>query len=195
MRRLGKHLLISVALLTTVAMPASGQTASPISLQVSGLWSLPFSGGLSGVQAGPGVEAQLRYNPGVFSFGVGAEISWHDTRVMGRSVKLTGAFLEPRFVIQTGSERVAPYLSARIAISQTTFEIANRTNTATATGFTANGGGGLLIVLGSSVNLDLGATFGRKKIGSATVPTTPPTVFDLGSGNNVIIRVGLAIGL
>ena len=145
------------------------------------------------MQAGPGVEAQLRYNPSVFSFGVGAEISWHDIGVSGRSVKLTGAFLEPRFVIQTGSERVAPYLSARIAISQTTFETANRTSTAT--GFTANGGGGLLIVLGSSVNLDLGATLGRKKIGSATVPTTPPTVFDLGSGNNVIIRVGLAIGL
>lgn len=193
MRHLGKHALTVVASLATLALPASAQTASPISLQVSGLWSLPFSGGLSRVQAGPGVEAQLRYNPGVFSFGVGAEISWHDTGVSGRSVKLTGAFLEPRFVIQTGSERVAPYLSARIAISQTTFEIANRSSTAT--GFTANGGGGLLIVLGSSVNLDLGATLGREKIGSATVPTTPPTVFDLGSGNNVIIRVGLAIGL
>ena len=192
MRRLGKHLLISVALLTTVAMPASGQTASPISLQVSGLWSLPFSGGFPECSRSRRRSA-TSLQPGVFSFGVGAEISWHDIGVMGRSVKLTGAFLEPRFVIQTGSERVAPYLSARIAISQTIFETANRTSTAT--GFTANGGGGLLIVLGSSVNLDLGATFGRKKIGSATVPTTPPTVFDLGSGNNVIIRVGLAIGL
>ena len=91
MRRSGKHALITVALLTTVAMPAFGQTASPISLQLSGLWSIPFSGGLSGVSAGPGVEAQIRYNPSLFSIGIGAEISWHDIGVSRRSVKLTGA--------------------------------------------------------------------------------------------------------
>ena len=193
MRRLGKHALTIVAFLATLAIPASAQTASPISLQVSGLWSIPFSGGLSGVSAGPGVEAQIRYNPGLFSIGVGGEISWHDVTGTRRSVRLTGAFIEPRYVIQTGSESVAPYLSGRIAVSQTTFEVADLTSTGT--GFTANAGGGLLIVLGSSVNLDLGATIGVKGLGSATVPTTPPTTFDLGSGNNVIIRVGLAIGL
>ncbi len=193
MRRLGKHALTIVAFLATLVIPASAQTASPISLQVSGLWSIPFSGGLSGVSAGPGVEAQIRYNPGLFSIGVGGEISWHDVTGTNRSVRLTGAFIEPRYVIQTGSESVAPYISGRVAVSQTTFEVSNLTSTGT--GFTANGGGGLLIVLGASVNLDLGATIGAKGLGSATVPTTPPTVFDLGSGNNVIIRVGLAIGL
>ena len=33
------------------------------------------------------------------------------------------------------------------------------------------------------------------KAGEATVQSNPPTVFDLGSGQNVIIRVGLAFGL
>ena len=108
-------------------------------------------------------------------------------------MKLTGAFIEPRYVIQTGSETVAPYLSGRVAISQTTFEVRDRSSTAT--GFTVNGGGGLLIVLGSSVNLDIGVTLGAKGLGKTTVPTTPPTVFDLGSGSNVIFRAGLAIGL
>ena len=193
MWRSGKHALTVVAFLTTLALPATAQTSSPISLQVSGLWSIPFSGELSDVSPGPGVEAQIRYNPGRFSIGVGGEISWHDVTGTNRSVRLTGAFIEPRYVIQTGSESVAPYLSARIAVSQTTFEVADLTSTGT--GFTANGGGGLLIVLGASVNLDLGATIGAKGLGSATVATTPPTTFDLGSGNNVIIRVGLAIGL
>lgn len=192
MRRLGKHALPLVAFLA-LAPPASAQTASPISLQVSGLWSIPFSGGLSGVSAGPGVEAQIRYNPSLFSIGVGAEISWHDVTGTDRSVRLTGAFIEPRYVIQTSSESIAPYLSGRVAVSQTTFEVSNLTSTGT--GFTVNGGGGLLIVLGSGVNLDLGATIGAKGLGSATVETTPPTTFDLGSGTNVIIRVGLAIGL
>ena len=192
MRRLGKHALTLVAFLA-LAPPASSQTASPISLQVSGLWSIPFSGGLSGVSAGPGVEVQIRYNPSLFSIGVGAEISWHDVTGTDRSVRLTGAFIEPRYVIQTSSESIAPYLSGRVAVSQTTFEVSNLTSTGT--GFTVNGGGGLLIVLGSGVNLDLGATIGAKGLGSATVETTPPTTFDLGSGTNVIIRVGLAIGL
>ena len=192
MRRLGKHALPLVAFLA-LAPPASAQTASPISLQVSGLWSIPFSGGLSGVSAGPGVEAQIRYNPSLFSIGVGAEISWHDVTGTDRSVRLTGAFIEPRYVIQTSSESIAPYLSGRVAVSQTTFEVSNLTSTGT--GFTVNGGGGLLIVLGSNVNLDLSATIGVKGLGTATVATTPPTIFDLGSGNNVIIRVGLAIGL
>ena len=192
MRRLGKHALTLVAFLA-LAPPASSQTASPISLQVSGLWSIPFGGGLSGVSAGPGVEVQIRYNPSLFSIGVGAEISWHDVTGTDRSVRLTGAFIEPRYVIQTSSESIAPYLSGRVAVSQTTFEVSNLTSTGT--GFTVNGGGGLLIVLGSGVNLDLGATIGAKGLGSATVETTPPTTFDLGSGTNVIIRVGLAIGL
>ena len=175
-----------------LVIPASAQTASPISLQFSGLWSIPFSGGLSEVSAGPGVEAQIRYNPSLFGIGIGVEASWHDLAVSGRSVNLTGVFIEPRYVIQTGSETVAPYLSGRFAISQTTFEISGSDQTGTSTGFTANVGGGLLVILGSRVSLDLGATIGAKGLGTETVETT---FFDLGSGTNVIIRVGLAIGL
>ena len=144
------------------------------------------------MESGPGVEAQIRWNPSLFGVGIGAEVSWHDLGLSGRSVRLTGAFFEPRYVVLSG-ESVAVYLSGRIAVSQTTFEVGNLTSTAT--GFTGNGGGGLLIVLGSSVSLDIGATVGVKSLGDATVPTTPPTIFNLGSGSNVIIRTGLAIGL
>ncbi len=143
MRRLGKHALTIVAFLATLVIPASAQTASPISLQFSALFSMPVGGGLSEVQGGPGLEAQIRYNPSLFGIGIGGEISWHDVTGTDRSVRLTGVFIEPRYVIQTGSERVAPYLSGRFAISQTTFQISETSDeTSTATGYTANFGGG-----------------------------------------------------
>ena len=78
-------------------------------------------------------------------------------------------------------------------MSQTHFTVARFTGDAN--GFTANGGGGLLFILGSSANLDLGVTFEVKDLGSATVASSPPTELDLGSGQNVIFRVGLAFGL
>ena len=43
--------------------------------------------------------------------------------------------------------------------------------------------------------LDVGLTVGFKKLGLVTVPSTPESRFDLGSGQNVIFRLGLAIGL
>ena len=193
MWRVVKHVIAAIALMTATALPAHAQTASPISLQLSGLWSIPFSGRLSNVSNGPGFEAQIRYNPSLFSLGIGGEISWHDVPTTNRSVRLSGLFIEPRYVLQTSSDKVAPYISGRVAISQTRLAVARRSGTAT--GFTANAGGGLIIVLGSSVNLDLGATIGAKGLGTATVDDTTPTVWDLGSGTNVILRVGLAIGL
>jgi len=193
MRRLGKYATTVVVFLAALALPASAQTSSAVSLQVSGLWNKPFGGGLDGLSPGVGGEAQLRWSPGLFSLGFGGEISSHDITGTDRIVKLTGAFIEPRYVIPTSSQSVALYLAARAAVSQTTFEVADLTSTGT--GFTANAGGGLLIVLGSSVNLDLGFSIGAKGLGVATVETVPPSTFDLGSGSNVIVRVGLAIGL
>ena len=142
---------------------------------------------------GAGFEAQLRYSPSVFSFGAGLELTFHSISGTEREVRLSGVFFEPRYVIDTGSDNVYPYLSGRLAVSQTRFTVGRFTEDAY--GFTANAGGGLLFVLGSRANLDVGLTFGVKDLGSATVDSTPPTVFDLGSGQNVIFRVGLAFGL
>ena len=187
------RLTTTLLALTLLALPVSAQTGSKVSLQVSGLASVPFGGGLSQVAAGAGFEAQLRYSPSLFSIGGGFEFSSHSIKDTERSIELTGAFVEPRYVIVVGSESVAPYLSGRLAFSQTSFEIGDLTDTAS--GYTVNVGGGLLFVLGSRANFDLGATFGVKKLGLVTVPSTPPTTFDLGNGQNVIFRAGLAIGL
>jgi hypothetical protein len=59
--------MVAIGLLPTIAL---AQSAQPYSLQFSGLGSVPFAGGLTGVQPGPGWEAQIRYNPSAFSWGV-----------------------------------------------------------------------------------------------------------------------------
>ena len=192
MYRFGKYLL-ALMLAPVLALPASAQTASRASLQVSALGSVPFSGGLSAVNLGPGFEVQVRFNPSAFSIGAGFEISWHEIEDSERKVRLSGVFVEPRYVLEVASENFAPYVAGRLAVSQTRFEISRFSNTAT--GFTANVGGGILFVLSPKVNLDVGASIGAKDLGSATVASSPPTEFDLGSGANVILRVGLAFGL
>lgn len=184
---------LSAALLAVVLLPmvASAQSAQAVSLQISGLGSVPFGGGLATVKPGPGWEAQLRFNPSAFSVGFGVEQSFHDLENFAtRTVTLLGAFFEPRYVIDVGSDAAAPYLAGRAAVSSMTLE--DRAQSATATGFTLNGGGGVLIRLGPRTNLDLGASIGYKKLGEAEFG---PSLVDMGEGSNVIARVGLAIGL
>ncbi|MGI9628764.1 MAG: hypothetical protein ACR2QM_18155, partial [Longimicrobiales bacterium] len=123
---------VALSILLALATPgfAQAQTAQRVSLQVSGLASAPFGGGLSGLTIGPGFEAQVRYNPSVFSIGIGFDMTFHDVDGADRSTTLTGGFIEPRYVIDVGSDRAAPYASARVAVSQTSIEEASSTGTA-----------------------------------------------------------------
>ena len=182
-------LLVASAVLLPVA--AEAQSAQRFSFQFSALGSWPFGGRLDAVTLGSGWEAQFRYNPSRFSVGFGAEQTFHDdARIDNRSVTLFGGFFEPRFVIDVGSDKAAPYLSARFALSQVT--MAQGELESTANGYTINGGGGVLVAVGDRVNLDLGVTLGFKELGSLRFAGQP---IDMGSGTNGIVRVGLAIGL
>ena len=64
-------------------------------------------------------------------------------------------------------------------------------------GPTVNGGGGVLVRLHSRVNLDLGATFGYTRFKSVSVTIPGEGVFsaDFGNGTNLVVRLGLAIGI
>ena len=173
---------------------ASAQSAQLWSLQFSGLGSSPFGGELDNISLGVGWEAQLRVNPSVWSFGFGVEQTFHDVNQRDdRSVTLLGGFFEPRLVILVGSESAAPYLSARFAVSQ--FSATEGELETSATGFTVNGGGGVLIRMSDRVNLDLGATVGFKQLGEGPDLFNQNVILDWGSGANAIGRVGLAIGL
>ena len=177
------------ALAALVPQLAGAQSAQRFSLQVSGLGMYPFGGEMANVDVGAGWEAQLRINPSAFSLGAGAEQTFHK-RLTGEDVVLFGGFLEPRYVLDIGSDSAVLYLSGRAALSQITYKLAAVEYTGT--GYTLNGGGGVLIRLSARVNLDLGATLGYKVLGEVERGST---VIDLGTGANAVGRVGLAIGL
>ena len=190
LRRLALATLVSCGSLL-VPSDVAGQTAQRLSLQLSGLGSAPYGGGLAGIALGAGFEGQIRYNHSAFSIGFGFDATFHDVEATpDTTVTLAGGFVEPRYVIDLGHDRVAPYISARGAVSQTKVDVG--TATGTATGFTLNGGGGILVVMGERANIDLGATLGFKDVGTADFPDG---TFDLGSGANLIFRLGVAFGL
>jgi hypothetical protein len=123
-----------------------------------------------------------------------AEADGHDA-----NIKLVGFFFEPRYVINVGSGKWAPYLSARAALAQFDVRV-NFTDgdvlTFKSDGVTLNGGGGILVNLSSRVNLDFGATIGYSSYKDTDGDISGrPFVQEMGSGTNAVVRLGLAIGL
>jgi len=190
-RKAPSALLLSGLVLLATLLPAGAlaQSAQMLSLQVSVLGMYPFGGEMDNIDVGAGWEAQLRINPSAFSIGAGAEQTFHQ-RTTGQDIVMLGGFLEPRYVIDIGRDNAVMYVSGRAAISQITIKD-DRFET-TSTGYTLNGGGGFLFRLNDRLNLDVGATVGYKDLGDVTLGTFP---IDLGTGANLVGRVGLAIGL
>lgn len=186
------------------ASPAQGQSAQKWSVQASGLFVGVFGDAYDGLKNGPGLEAQVRYTPSVWSFGGGFQSSWHDLDLedLGtESVSLAGVFVEPRRVFDVGSATSAPYLSARLAFLQQSVDVNvdGTTVSASASGVQVNVGGGVLMRLSPRVNLDLGATFGAINFGDVVVevPGAGSTAVSgsSGTGQNLVLRAGLAIGI
>ena len=184
-RRIAGALLIGALL----PLSATAQSAQMVSIQFSGLGMYPFGGEMDNIDVGVGWEAQLRLNPSAFSIGGGIENTFHE-RLTGQDLTFLGGFLEPRYVIDIGSDDAALYLSGRAALSQV--KIKTAIVEATSTGYTLNGGGGLLFRLSDRVNLDAGATIGYKDLGEVTLGAQD---INLGTGANAVARLGLAVGL
>jgi hypothetical protein len=177
------------------------QSAQAVSLQVSGLYNGLFGNVFQGLHDGAGAEAQIRYTPGALSFGLGFQYTGHgfDNPILNpnssESAQLYGGFLEPRYRIHTGSNVLAPYLSARFAVLKLGFTGGDLS--VSSTFLQLNGGGGLLYRIGSRVNLDVGATYGYDRLGAGTFDSKAhgTITFDEGSGSNVVVRVGFAVGI
>lgn len=201
-------LLVAGLLTTWPPRTAQAQSAQRWSVQASGLHVGVFGDAYEGLKAGLGAEVQLRFTPGVWSFGIGGQASSHGTTgegFDGQTVMLQGAFIEPRRVIDIGSSRVAPYLSARLAYLQQTidFTLSDGVSVldvnAEASGAQVNAGGGLLVRISPRVNLDLGATYGVIRFGDVIVNVPgfgqSNVAGTSGTGQNLVLRAGLAIGL
>jgi opacity protein-like surface antigen len=197
--------LFAAAVLLGQPQVASGQMGQRLSIQASALRADVFGDQFSTFDAGLGFELQARYTPGVVSWGGGVQYTIHgdsEAEADGHDpdIKLLGIFVEPRYVLDIGGESAAPYLSARVAFAQFDVRVDFSDGdvlTFTSTGVTLNVGGGLLVRLGPRVNLDVGATAGFNRY----QPTDGDTAFgepfdmELGSGTNLVMRVGLAVGL
>ena len=188
--------LVSWVAIGTLCCDLEAQSAQPFSLQASGLVNGVFGDVFTGLQDGIGGEAQFRYTPGALSVGAGFQFTIHELEGRMENARLYGGFIEPRYRIHAGSNVVAPYVSARFSVLKVGFSEGDLSLSSTF--MQLNGGGGLLTRLGSRLNLDLGATYGYNRLGNGTLTsesrgTAVPV--ESSSGSNVVLRLGLAVGL
>jgi hypothetical protein len=175
---------------------AAAQSAQRFSLQGSGLNAQLYGSAYDGLHQGYGVEVQARFTPSAWSFGAGVQYTRHAITGLDQKLKLYGGFIEPRYVIVLRSSAFAPYVSARFSLLKQDLAVGDVSGSAT--GVTLNGGGGLLIRLSSRLNLDLGSTYGYTRFGDFIVRNSAnglQVAGPSGSGTNLVVRVGLALGL
>jgi hypothetical protein len=190
------RLVLVVVLALTLRSRLLAQSAQAVSLQVSGLYNGVIGDAFNGMGDGAGAEAQVRYTPGSLSIGAGFEYTSHGYAGTAENVRLYGGFVEPRYRIHAGSNSVAPYLSARFSLLKVGFSGGDLSLSSDY--IQLNGGGGLLYRLNSRVNLDLGATYGYNRLGDGTLTSKSgggSRHQNASSGSNIVLRVGLAIGL
>ena len=201
---LSRSSLLQLAASALLAGDLSGQSAQPISLQVSGLYNGVDGDVFSNLENGFGGEAQIRYTPGALSVGAGFQYTQHGRGALPADpdpadIKLYGGFIEPRYRIHTGSYTVAPYVSARFSLLKAGFSGGDLDLSSNF--IQLNAGGGLLYRLGPRLNLDAGATFGYNQRGEGTLTGTSSNGtpidqdFESASGTNIVVRLGLAVGL
>jgi Outer membrane protein beta-barrel domain len=191
-----RPLLLPLAAALLHSSDLEAQSAQPISLQVSGIYNGVFGDVFDGLNNGIGGEAQLRYTPGALSLGAGFQYTVHELDQHTEDARLYGGFFEPRYRIRTGSNVVAPYISARFAVMKMGFSGGDLS--VNSTFIQLNGGGGLLYRIGPRLNLDLGATYGYDRLGSGIFKSEergPIKAFPATSGTNLVLRLGLAVGL
>jgi hypothetical protein len=185
--------LLALPLLAAAAVAQSNQR---VSLQGSALFARLDGKAYTGLAGGSGAELQVRFTPGALSVGAGAQRTSHSLAGGASDVVLGGAFVEPRYVVVIGSDRIAPYVSSRLSFLRQ--RIDNGQEQGSSSGLTANLGGGLLVRVTRRFNFEAGATFGYTRFGDFTLVnrTTGSKINGpSGSGTNIVLRVGLAAGI
>ncbi len=194
--RTSRRWLVLCVVGATLGSDLEAQSAQPISLQVSGLVNGVLKDVFIGLQTGVGAEAQFRYTPGALSVGAGFQFTIHQLQERSDNARFYGVFVEPRYRIHAGSNVAAPYVSTRFAVLKVGFS--GEDLSLSSTFLELNGGGGLLIRLGPRVNLDVGATLGYNRLGRGILTSRvriTETPVGPSSGSNLVVHLGLAIGL
>lgn len=167
---------------------AHAQSAQPWSVQASYLLASQKIGDKS--ISGNGIEAQIRYTPAaVWTIGAGFQFSSHPSG--GDKINIAGGFLEPRYTIDVGSNWVAPYLAARLALLSETLTLQAFPGTFTSMGSAFGAGAGILIRASKRVNVDIGGAFVRQSFSDATSGAQTVT---FPSFTGYVFKVGASFG-
>ncbi len=176
-------------LMLLLAPAMHAQSAQPYAAQLSAMFTTIQAG--NATVSGAGIELQQRFNRlyaserfGALSLGIGGQYTVH-TKVRDE-LRITGVFVEPRWVPATGTKRIFPYLSARLAVQRLrgSFQFAAGGNT---TGSAFGGGGGVAVKLARQINLDAGAQLVRQQFGTIGVLTFRPFT-------TYTAKVGISLG-
>jgi hypothetical protein len=190
------RLLLAFVAASALSRGLEAQSAQAISFQGSGLLNGVFGDVFTGLQDGLGAEAQIRYTPSALSVGAGFQYTNHELEGRSEDVRLYGGFIEPRYRVHAGSNVVAPYVSARFSLLEVGFSGGDLSLSSNF--IQVNGGGGVLVRLGSRVNLDVGATYGYNRLGDGMLTSEvsgSSVPVDSSSGSNLVVRLGLAVGI
>jgi hypothetical protein len=197
--RLWRAVTVAASSVLLIPSVAVAQSRYPFSIQGSGLYARVLGDAYEAIDLlnGYGFEVQGRWTPGALSFGAGYQRTNHAADTGDWT--LSGIFIEPRFVIDVKSDRFAPYVSGRFSVLH--LDGTQDAVSSSTSGVNLNVGGGLLVSLGQAgggrANLDLGATYGYTRFGDLTLAQDggAETLESLGSGKNIVIRIGFVIGL
>lgn len=190
------RMIAGLLLLAVAPGVARAQSAQPFSVQVSGLYAGLFGKAYTFLKDGIGAEAQLRYTPSRLSVGGGLQWTRHPTAITNVPMTLYGIFVEPRYVVSVRSNSMAPYVSMRVSVLKQ--RISDAQYDGSSSGLTGNIGAGLLVRMGSRLNLDAGASFGYTSFGDLTITDKSDNSTFAGpggSGSNLVGRLGFAFGI
>lgn len=180
----------TLALLAAAAAPLAAQSAQPYGVQLAVLGTTIVRDGAT--IRGAGAEPQFRFNRlfsseswGAVSLGIGGQLSNHERG--NDALRMLGLFLEPRWVPPLPSTRVFPYVSARLALLRMEGRFVFAPDGAT-NGSGIGAGGGVIVRLSRTVNLDGGLQLVRQQVGDiGTVQFRPFMTY--------AAKVGLVFGL
>lgn len=185
--------IISCAVMLIAGSSAAAQSAQKFAFQLAALSTSISVGSGSPSINGYGIEPQVRFNRlyvtesfGV-SLGLGAQYTSH-TRG-SQTLKIAGAFIEPRWVPALGSATFFPYLSGRLALLQQSSDFAS-----SSTGAAYGAGAGVAIKLTPRLNLDAGVALVRQQFGDAAFSGTGGGTAKFNAFTSYAAKVGVSWG-
>lgn len=171
---------------TAVAQPGPGEIGG----EVAAVGGTVAGSDFRNVGVGFGGQAGLRYGLTTrLSLGLVGHGSWHEAKGLDGSLRLLGAFLEPRYVLGGTGSGIRPFVGLRLGAARWGARQSADTLTAdvSAYGLQAGGTAGVSHALGDAASLEVAAvasflSFGNAEVDAALGERELPSFMRGGSG-------------